>query len=141
MSVARVVRDGRRRRLPCRPDPRHGLTDPDPTPGQARHSAAVARTLAAADSSAADGNFVNALAWLETLKAIGDALTPEYERKEQDWRAALRDTVREAAGDGDGGLSCPRCGLTIWPHSASLSVRYCPRCMARARTAVELESP
>jgi hypothetical protein len=37
-------------------------------------------------------------------------------------------------------LNCPRCGLTITPRAAWLSVRHCPRCLARSRTAVELFS-
>jgi len=35
-------------------------------------------------------------------------------------------------------LNCPRCGLTITPRAAWLTVEHCPRCMARSRVAVGL---
>ncbi|HEY7891375.1 MAG TPA: hypothetical protein VIC05_04120 [Solirubrobacteraceae bacterium] len=37
-------------------------------------------------------------------------------------------------------LSCPRCRLTLYVRSALLSVDYCPRCLARARTATPLQA-
>jgi hypothetical protein len=37
-------------------------------------------------------------------------------------------------------LNCPRCGLSIRPKVSWLTVEYCPRCMARARTPVKLFS-
>ena len=37
-------------------------------------------------------------------------------------------------------LNCPRCGLSIRPKVSWLTVEYCPRCMARARTSVKLFS-
>lgn len=33
---------------------------------------------------------------------------------------------------------CPRCGLSIEPRSAWLSIEYCPRCLARARIPVRM---
>jgi SnoaL-like protein len=38
-------------------------------------------------------------------------------------------------------LNCPRCGFTISPRSAWLTVEYCPRCLARDRRAVQLREP
>ncbi len=35
-------------------------------------------------------------------------------------------------------LNCPRCGLSIGIRSPWLAITHCPRCIARARTAVEL---
>jgi len=37
-------------------------------------------------------------------------------------------------------LNCPRCGLSIRPKGSWLTVEYCPRCMAPARTPVKLFS-
>jgi hypothetical protein len=37
-------------------------------------------------------------------------------------------------------LNCPRCGLSIELRSQWLAVQHCPRCIARARTAVKLFS-
>ena len=35
-------------------------------------------------------------------------------------------------------LTCPRCRLSIRPRALSLQLVHCPRCVARARTLVEL---
>lgn len=35
-------------------------------------------------------------------------------------------------------LNCPRCGLSIRPKVSWLTVEFCPRCIARARTPVKL---
>jgi hypothetical protein len=35
-------------------------------------------------------------------------------------------------------LNCPRCGLSIKVRSQWLTIRHCPRCVARTRIAVEL---
>ena len=50
------------------------------------------------------------------------------------------DAVQRLLSDspGDCFLNCPRCGLTITPRVAWLSVRHCPRCLARTHTLVEL---
>jgi hypothetical protein len=37
-------------------------------------------------------------------------------------------------------LNCPRCGLSIWTRLSWLAMTHCPRCIARAHTAVELFS-
>ncbi len=37
-------------------------------------------------------------------------------------------------------LNCPRCGLSIEVRSRWLAITHCPRCVARARRAVELFS-
>jgi hypothetical protein len=58
-------------------------------PGLEAHRAAVANTLSWADESAARGDYVNALAWLNVLDAIRETLPEEYEGKRLDWRDAL----------------------------------------------------
>jgi hypothetical protein len=35
-------------------------------------------------------------------------------------------------------LNCPRCHLAIRVRHAALSVRHCPRCIARSRIAVDM---
>jgi hypothetical protein len=35
-------------------------------------------------------------------------------------------------------LNCPRCGLTIKLRTSWLTIRHCPRCVARSRTVIEL---
>jgi Zn-finger nucleic acid-binding protein len=35
-------------------------------------------------------------------------------------------------------LTCPRCRLSIEPKPQWLTIRYCPRCLGRSRTLVEL---
>lgn len=37
-------------------------------------------------------------------------------------------------------LRCPRCGLSIRPRWDWLVIEHCPRCLARARTPVQLVS-
>ena len=60
-----------------------------PDPGLAAHRVAVANTLTWAEESAARGDYVNALAWLNVLDAIGETLAEPYEIKRLDWRRAL----------------------------------------------------
>ena len=55
---------------------------------QARHEQAVARTLEWADAAAERGQHATALEWLQTLEAIGDELSSEYQRKRHRWRQA-----------------------------------------------------
>jgi len=38
-------------------------------------------------------------------------------------------------------LNCPRCGLSFEPRTHWLTLKYCPRCIARARTVVEMFNP
>lgn len=35
-------------------------------------------------------------------------------------------------------LNCPRCHLAIRVRHAALSVRHCPRCVARSRIAIDM---
>jgi hypothetical protein len=37
-------------------------------------------------------------------------------------------------------LNCPRCGLSFAPRTHWLTIKYCPRCIARAQTVVEMFS-
>ncbi len=72
-----------------------------------RHQAAVATTLGWADAAAARGDHADALAWLETIEAIGDVLTGEYHLKRRVWQGALIQTpargvpARAAAKEGN----------------------------------------
>jgi hypothetical protein len=56
---------------------------------EAKHLAAVARTLQWADESAERGDHFDAIAWLETLEAIGDELPGDYEIRRDSWSAQL----------------------------------------------------
>ena len=57
---------------------------------EAKHLAAVARTLQWADEAAERGDNFDAIAWLETLEAIGDQLPEVYESRRRAWSARLR---------------------------------------------------
>jgi hypothetical protein len=59
---------------------------------EARHLVAVARTLQWADESAERGDHCDAIAWLETLEAIGDELPEVYEIRRDSWSAQLART-------------------------------------------------
>lgn len=54
-----------------------------------RHLEAVRRTLRWADEAAHRGDYGEAIAWLETVTAIGDALPAAYRLKHREWVAAL----------------------------------------------------
>ena len=56
-----------------------------------RHERAVARTLEFAEEAASRGDFSGALAWLETLDAIGRRLANEYASKRVEWQLAAAD--------------------------------------------------
>lgn len=56
---------------------------------QARHEQTVARTLERADEAAERGQHATPLGWLQTLEAIGDELSSEYQSKREIWRRAL----------------------------------------------------
>jgi hypothetical protein len=62
-----------------------------PVTREARHERAVARTLEFAEEAASRGDFSEALAWLETLDAIGRRLPSEYASKRLEWRLAVAD--------------------------------------------------
>ena len=83
--------------------PRRGLVPAaaDQTPGfdgvrlgqcakrDAKHLAAVARTLQWADESAERGDHFDALAWLDTVEAIGDGLSEVYAIRRGSWSAQI----------------------------------------------------
>ena len=56
---------------------------------EAKHLVAVARTLQWADEAAERGDHFDALAWLETLEAIGDQLPEVYESRRGSWSAQI----------------------------------------------------
>jgi hypothetical protein len=62
-----------------------------PAASEARHERAVARTLEFAEEAASRGHLSDALAWLETLEAIGRRLPDEYVSKRLEWRLAVTD--------------------------------------------------
>lgn len=62
-------------------------TDDSRLDSDARHQAAVARSLSWADDAAARGDHTDALAWLGAIEAIGEQLTPEYHAKRETWQA------------------------------------------------------
>ena len=124
-------------------------------PSRSRHDLAVARTLRLAEESAAAGDYRDALAWLGTLEAIGETLPATYRARRAAWTAALLQSVdagsstehsgrkrRRAAMAGAHGsarqLHCDRCGLIVNADTPWLQPRFCPRCLAYARTAVKL---
>lgn len=39
-----------------------------------------------------------------------------------------------------GYLSCPRCGLSVYQRHSEIALQYCPRCIARARIPVLMET-
>ena len=56
---------------------------------EAKHRAAVANTLQWADESAEHGDHIDALAWLDTIEAIGDELPDVYQIRRNSWSAQL----------------------------------------------------
>ena len=56
------------------------------TRSRARQDHAISRALELADAAAARGDYVNALAWLGTLEAIGHQLDSVYENRCARWR-------------------------------------------------------
>jgi hypothetical protein len=71
---------------------RTGFPPDDCAKREAKHLAAVARTLQWADESAERGDHCDAVAWLETLEAIGDELPRVYEIRGDSWSAQLART-------------------------------------------------
>ena len=57
--------------------------------GARRHLEAVRRTLRWADEAAHRGEYGEAVAWLETITAIGDVLPAAYRDKHREWVAVL----------------------------------------------------
>jgi len=58
--------------------------------GNAKHLAAVARSLRLADESAARADYYDAVAWLQVVEATGEQLPKAYETKRQTWLLAMR---------------------------------------------------
>ncbi len=56
---------------------------------EAKHLAALARTLQWANESAERGDYFDALAWLDTVEAIGDELPEVYEIRRDSWSTQL----------------------------------------------------
>lgn len=54
-----------------------------------KHEAAVADTLRQADEAAGNGDYPQALSWLQLIDAIGDALPEGYELKRRAWLAEI----------------------------------------------------
>jgi hypothetical protein len=50
-----------------------------------RHERAVARSLAFAQDAAAEGDFANAVGWLQVVQAVDGGLPPEWERTLTGW--------------------------------------------------------
>ena len=68
------------------------------------HRGAVMNTLSWADQSAAQGDYADAIAWLDVITAIGDELPDPYPARRAFWLAAMS-TVRargEAGRDDQG---------------------------------------
>lgn len=56
---------------------------------EAKHFAAVTSTLQWADDSAERGDYFDALAWLDTIEAIGDELPEIYQTRRVSWSTQL----------------------------------------------------
>jgi hypothetical protein len=65
-------------------DGAQGRTGPDD-----KHRDAVRNTLNWADEAAARGDYEGAIAWLDTITAIGDPLPSAYDTKRAAWKAAV----------------------------------------------------
>ena len=50
-----------------------------------RHGRAVARSLGFAQEAAAEGDFVNAVGWLQVVQAVDGGLPPHWERTLAGW--------------------------------------------------------
>lgn len=51
-----------------------------------KHAQAVANSLCMADEAAERGDYHDALSWLNAVRATGDRLPDEYQRKHVAWR-------------------------------------------------------
>ncbi len=69
-----------------------------PLDAAAKHALAVAQTRRWADQAAARGDHAEALAWLQTVEAVGEQLSADDEDK----RARWGDALREGTGDREG---------------------------------------
>jgi hypothetical protein len=62
-----------------------------------RHERAVARSLAFAQEAAADGEFANAVRWLQVAQAVDGGLPPEWERTLAGWIDRMRASQLDGA--------------------------------------------
>jgi hypothetical protein len=78
------------------------------------------------------------------LGAGGARCRPRVERRAASRTAAADAAVMQReeaqARAGESFLNCPRCGLTIKLRAPWLAIRFCPRCLARSQSVVELFS-
>lgn len=56
----------------------------------ARHARAVANSLRLATEAAERGDYVEALAWVDTVRAIGEDLPPELHASRNSWLEQIR---------------------------------------------------
>ncbi len=63
-------------------------------PFEAQHAAIIAKTLAWADEAAARDDYVEAVRWVETVRAPGNELPGEYKAKHVKWRSAMETEQR-----------------------------------------------
>ncbi len=63
-----------------------------------RHERAVAQSLQLAQDSAAIGDFVDALAWLQTVEAVDGPLPTVWERKRAVWERQCQDGTLRVGG-------------------------------------------
>jgi hypothetical protein len=54
----------------------------------ARHRGAVGQSLTWAEAAADAGDYVEALAWLDTVEAIADEMPPGWSKKRRQWELA-----------------------------------------------------
>ena len=121
--------------------------DPDSI-GEARHLAAVTRSMEWADESACRGDLVDAPAcyvlssrWATCFPKPMSAsvMVGGYRsvRIGQKARLVMAHDLA-AVGRAPSSLNCPRCGLSIERKVHWLAIEHCPRRMARARVPVKL---
>jgi len=56
---------------------------------EARHAAIIGRTLQWADDAEARKDYVQAVRWVETVRALGEDLPEEYKTKHEGWLNAI----------------------------------------------------
>lgn len=66
-----------------------------------RHARAVANSLQLADEAASRGDYAEAVAWVDTVIAIGERLPPDVHQSRQAWLRQMADGQPEA-GSVDG---------------------------------------
>jgi len=65
---------------------------------EAQHAAIIGRTLRWADDAAARCDYVQAVRWLDTVRALGQDLPDEYKRKHENWLDAMKCEPRTRRG-------------------------------------------